>query len=161
MKHISKSFVITVLVFGMVSIGFGQEMGPGRGRLREMLFDNLDLTEQQKQELEELRDPDTARPLMIEAKEERDQLNSMLRDKSVSAEDILRQAEKVNSTQHTLIMFKLRQLLKVREVLNEDQLRNLIEMKGKFHEGGPFAGGTGKGRGFGDGQGPRCGMFNK
>ena len=151
MKHALRSCylgVCAMLFLVLAAAAAAQPMpghGGGYGKLR--LAETLGLTAEQREQLA-CATPGRGRDLKFALFEEREKLNSMVRDKGVVDEAIVEQLKKVNALQAEFNSHRLEQLLIARRVLTDTQLQKLLELQ---REGmGPGLGG-GPGRGCGRG----------
>ncbi|MBX7138255.1 MAG: periplasmic heavy metal sensor [Oligoflexia bacterium] len=88
----------------------------------------LDLTDQQRDQLKELRGEKGAmRDRMEELRNKREDLQGALRDKQVSDDEVRRRAKELSDRQHQLMDQRIENLIKLRKVLTPDQMEKILE----------------------------------
>lgn len=114
------------------------QLKQGHGRA---VIERLNLTPEQINELR-CEKSGSGREHWERLEQERELLNSLLRDKDVNNEAITTQLEVVLERQAAIARHRLQRLLKARAVLNDEQLENLLAWheqagKRKFRRGQP------------------------
>ncbi|NMC62167.1 MAG: hypothetical protein GYA55_03270 [SAR324 cluster bacterium] len=102
--------------------GFGK--GNWRGHGQGWILGKLDLSPEQQEKLA-CEKPGQGKEIKEKLRNERELLNSMIRDKTIPDEEIKLQMNKVNQTLGELNNFRLQRMLKVRSILTEEQLQKL------------------------------------
>lgn len=110
--------------------GLGLAAGPG-------IAQKLALSDKQQEQLRNCSTPGEGRKLMMRWVKEREVLNQMVRQKEESEEVVFKQFEVVINAYRAFNLFRLEKMLKAREVLTEEQLETLNEIRASRPRRGP------------------------
>ena len=102
--------------------------------LREK-FAELNLTEEQKTKLKELRqNKDKGKEKFKEVFEARNSLQKLLKDPNASEQQILSEFEKSSKLMQQAQAERIQNMLKIRKILTPEQLNKFLEMKSEFKD---------------------------
>jgi len=141
-------FITTIVIVAVVSVGFTmtakkfKDHGPF-GIIMEMVVKDLDLNDQQKAEIEKIRDEVKAK---MEAKKkdrgkDMEEFGNLFKQDKIDKEQLITLAKKHESDREEMKSFFMDELIKVHDVLTPEQrtkaVEKLKEMKEKHDMFGP------------------------
>ena len=155
-------FKTTLAVFASFLILTAAASAQPRGGMM-MAADELELTDQQIEKLEDLRYQHQKEMIGKQAavKEARLELRELMRKADVSEKAALAKQERILDAKDEIARAKLKHKIATRNILTEEQFKKWQKMKrGKGHHGGPGMKGDcdGRGPGFHQGMKPGKGM---
>jgi periplasmic protein CpxP/Spy len=149
-KFLMTYFIATIVIIAVVSVGFTMKMHDFRGHgpfgvLMEKVIKDLDLNDQQKTEIEKIKEEVKAK--MDEKKQNRGKdmegFGNMFKQDKMDKEQMTALAKKHDADREEMRNFFIDELIKVHDVLTPEQrskavdkLKELKEKRGKQHDDG-------------------------
>lgn len=128
-RCVSRLIITTILTLLSFSHAVLAQEGPppGEGPRGRSFLTDLDLSQDQREKLRKLRDHEGMRDLAEKSRVEKEKLNSLLKDRKVSEEEILTQFDKVAKTQRGVWEQRIKKIVQMRDILTEEQFSKLKE----------------------------------
>lgn len=136
-------FIVTLLIIGIVSVGFTvkakefRKHGPF-GMIMEMVMKDIDLSDNQKKEMEKIKDEVKAKMDEKKQKHENDmeEFGNIFKQDKIDKEQLNSLAKNREADREEMKNFFIDELVKVHDILTPDQRAKVIEkmkeMKGRF-----------------------------